>query len=684
MAQVKRLNKVLSELNISLERAVEYLNTHGFDVVARPTTKISDEEYNLLCDAFQTDRQRKEASGEVSEEKRKELEIIRKKQEEERLEKERLEQEKRAKIIKAEAEKIQTKVVGKLDLEDGKPQVKTEEEPKQEPAVVEEKEPEVVKPVEKVEKPKKEVPRKIDLSKFEKKKTKKPVEKKTPEKPEVKVEKTPEKITQETPKKQPETKEAEVPKEPELYKTKYQKLAGPKIAGEKMDLSKFEKPKRTKTTKDTKKDDQKTVKKKRKRIRKKDNYKDQSGRGSGSGKKRFIKQEPTEEEVKKQIQETLEKLQGKSKKSSGVKYRKQKRDLHRQMSEQEMEQKEAESKVIKVAEFVTVGELATMMDKQVTELIGACMSLGIMVTMNQRLDAETLTILADEFGYAVEFIGAELEESIQEVEDKPEDLEPRAPIVTIMGHVDHGKTSLLDYIREANVIAGEAGGITQHIGAYGVELENGEQVTFLDTPGHEAFTAMRARGGQVADIVVIVIAADDAVMPQTKEAISHAQAAGVPIVFAINKVDKPEANPDKIKEQLSGMNLLVEDWGGKIQSQEISAKKGIGIDELLEKVLLEAELLELKANPNKLAGGTVIEAQLDKGKGYVTTLLIESGTLRIGDYMLASSYSGKVKAMFDERGNTIKEAGPSDPVSVLGLDGAPQAGDRFHVFQDER
>ena len=325
-----------------------------------------------------------------------------------------------------------------------------------------------------------------------------------------------------------------------------------------------------------------------------------------------------------------------------------------------------------------------MMEKPVTDVISACMTLGMMITMNQRLDAETLTILADEFGYDIEFIGADVEESIQEKEDNPEDLVPRPPIVTIMGHVDHGKTSLLDFIRETNVIAGEAGGITQHIGAYSVSLKNGGKVTFLDTPGHEAFTAMRARGAQVTDIVVIVIAADDAVMPQTKEAISHAQAAGVPMIFAINKVDRPEANPDKIKEQLSTMNILVEDWGGKYQSQEVSAKTGAGVDELLEKILLEAEMLELKANPNKEAVGTVVEAQLDKGRGYVSTVLIEGGTLKVSDYVLAGSYHGKVKAMFDERGNNVREAGPATPVSILGLDGAPQAGDRFHVFKDER
>jgi translation initiation factor IF-2 len=325
-----------------------------------------------------------------------------------------------------------------------------------------------------------------------------------------------------------------------------------------------------------------------------------------------------------------------------------------------------------------------MMDVGVTEVISACMSLGMMVTMNQRLDAETLSIVAEEFGYEVEFVTSDLEESIEEVEDDPKDLVPRAPIVTVMGHVDHGKTSLLDYIREENVIAGESGGITQHIGAYGVELSNGQKIAFLDTPGHEAFTAMRARGAQVTDIAIIVVAADDAIMPQTKEAISHAQAAGVPIVFAINKIDKPDANPEKVKEGLANMNLLVEDWGGKIQSHDISAKFGTGVKELLEKVLLEAELLELKANPDKPASGTVVEAYLDKGRGYVSTILVQAGTLKVGDYVLAGKNSGKVKAMHDERGNEIKEAGPSTPVSILGLDGAPQAGDKFNVFEDER
>ena len=357
---------------------------------------------------------------------------------------------------------------------------------------------------------------------------------------------------------------------------------------------------------------------------------------------------------------------------------------HRQKSEEEMAQIAADSKVLKVTEFITVGEVATMMNIGSTQIISACMSLGIMVTMNQRLDAETLSIVADEFGFEVTFEKAEQEENINETVDLEEDLRPRAPIVTVMGHVDHGKTSLLDYIRNENVIAGESGGITQHIGAYSVELENGQKITFLDTPGHEAFTAMRARGAQVTDLAIIVVAADDDIMPQTKEAISHAQAAGVPIVFAINKIDKENSNPEKIKEGLAGMNLMVEDWGGKIQSQEVSALKGTGVKELLEKVLLEAELLELKANPNRTAKGTVVEAFLDKGRGYVSTVLVQNGTLKIGDYLLAGKHSGKVKAIFNERGTSLEDAPPSTPVSILGLDGAPQAGDSFFVLEDER
>ena len=391
----------------------------------------------------------------------------------------------------------------------------------------------------------------------------------------------------------------------------------------------------------------------------------------------------TEEEIQKEIKETLARLQGTGK-SKGSKFRREKRENVAQKREAELEQEELDKGILKLTEFVTVSELATMMSVSVNEVIGSCMSLGIFASINQRLDAETIQIVASEYGFETQFISAEVQESIKEEVDSPESLIPRPPIVTVMGHVDHGKTSLLDYIRSANVISGEAGGITQHIGAYSVETSTGRHITFLDTPGHEAFTAMRARGAQVTDIAIIIVAADDDVMPQTKEAISHAQAAGVPMVFAINKIDKPGANPEKIKEQLSQMNILVEDWGGKFQSQEISAKKGTAVDALLEKVLLEAEMLDLKANPNKNAIGTIVEASLDKGRGYVTTLLVSSGTLRVGDFIVAGQHYGKVKAMHNERGQTVKEAGPSMPVSILGFTGAPSAGDKFNVLSDER
>ena len=681
-----RLNKVLRELNISLDRAVDFLSSKGHDVEARPTTKISDAVYQVLLDEFQTDMSKKVASKEVGEEKRKEKEALRLKLEQEQEEK-RLAREKRAaqQVIKAKVELTGPKTVGKIDLDGSKKAEKTA--PKEEPVKkvkTETPAKEEAKPVEtpKAE-PKKVTPKvikTIDLSKIEK--TKAPAKAKpkatTPEKTVEKVEKT------------EETGETGETVESEKITTQYQKLSGPKITGAKIDLSKFEKPKKKKEA--PKSGDNTDKKKRRKRIVSNNQSGNAGGRGKGTGRKggpgqRFtptVKVEPTEEEVQKQVRETLEKLQGKSKKGKGAKYRRDKRDQHRQQTEKDLVQQELESKILKVTEFVTVGEVATMMEVSSTEIISACMSLGIMVTMNQRLDAETLSIVSEEFGYEVEFITAEIEESIVEVEDAPEDLKNRAPIVTVMGHVDHGKTSLLDYIRKENVIAGESGGITQHIGAYGVALDDGQKIAFLDTPGHEAFTAMRARGAQVTDIAIIVVAADDDIMPQTKEAISHAQAAGVPIVFAINKIDRPTANPDKIKEGLAQMNLLVEDWGGKIQSHDISAKTGEGVKELLEKVLLEAELLELKANPTKLASGTVVEAFLDKGRGYVSTILVQTGTLKIGDYVLAGTCSGKIKAMQDERGKNVKSVGPSTPISILGLDGAPQAGDKFNVLEDER
>ena len=659
MAETKtiRLNKVLREFNISLDRAVEFLGTKGFEVEARPTTKISSEEYDVLFNEFQTDKSKKVEAKEVGEEKRKEKEEL-------RLEREREIEEKQVKVepkvIKAEAKLNGPKQVGKIDLNPAK--TKKEEE----------------KPVEKVE------------EKLAAKEEEKPVkvEKKTEAEKEVKKEEVKKEEKKTVKKVEEKAEEKEIPKkeesqEPETVKTQYKKLDGPNFTGEKIDLTKFKKPEK-KTDDKKKSSDNKEKKSRRRRISKESPNNNRSRDNRAKGRSNIVKEEPSEEEVQKQVRETLEKLQGKSSKGKGAKYRREKRDSHRQKSEDELAQQEADSKLLKVTEFVTVSEVATMMNVPVTQIISACMSLGMMVTMNQRLDAETLSIVAEEFGFEVEFITADIEESIQEVEDNPEDLVPRAPIVTVMGHVDHGKTSLLDYIREENVIAGESGGITQHIGAYAVQLENGQKITFLDTPGHEAFTAMRARGAQVTDLAIIVVAADDDIMPQTKEAISHAQAAGVPIVFAINKIDKPTANPDKIKEGLANMNLLVEDWGGKIQSQDISAKTGDGVKELLEKVLLEAELLELKANPDRLAYGTVVEAFLDKGRGYVSTILVQGGTLKVGDYVLAGQNSGKVKAMHDERGNSIKEAGPSTPISILGLDGAPQAGDKFNEFEDER
>jgi translation initiation factor IF-2 len=625
-----RINKVLREFNISLDRAVEFLGAKGHVVEARPTAKISDEEYQLLLAEFQTDKSKKVEAKEVGEEKRKEKEELRQEFEKEHEEKPAPAPE----VVKAESKLTGPKMLGKIDLESKK---------------------KVVSEPEKVEKAAPEVEEKVVEQKQEPIKEQKPVVKEAP--------KEAEKVTDEAP-----------------VKTQYKKLDGPNFTGETIDLTQFKKPERKP---EEKSNDSREKRGKRRRISK-EAQGAKSTQKQGRGRTPITKEEPSEEEVQRQVRETLEKLQGKSSKGKGAKYRREKRDSHRQKSEEELAQLEADSKLLKVTEFVTVSELATMMNIQVTQIISACMSLGMMVTMNQRLDAETLSIVAEEFGFDVEFVTADIEEAIQEEADAPEDLKERAPIVTVMGHVDHGKTSLLDYIREENVIAGESGGITQHIGAYGVTLTEGQKITFLDTPGHEAFTAMRARGAQVTDLAIIVIAADDDIMPQTKEAIAHAQAAGVPIVFAINKIDRPNANPDKIKEGLANMNLLVEDWGGKVQSQDISAKTGQGVSELLEKVLLEAELLELKANPSRLANGTVVEAFLDKGRGYVSTILVQGGTLRVGDFVLAGQHSGKVKAMQDERGHVVKEAGPATPVSILGLDGAPQAGDKFNVFEDER
>ena len=628
-----RLNKVLRELNISLDRAVEFLNQKGIDVDARPTTKINKVVYKVLLDEFENDKSKKVASHEVGEEKRKEkesLRIIQEKKEQDRLEK--LAKREEIKTNRVALEK--PKSIGKIDLKSLSNQSL-----------------------------------KKNLKKAKEESSKE--EKKDLPKPSVTQELKKQILEDTEPTSNPDSDEEGT------LETKYQKLSGPKTTGQKINLDEVNE--KEKTVEDARK-------RKRKRI-----SKDVKPSGEKIFSKKKInrpitpkKEEPSDEEVQKQIRETLEKLQGKSTKSKGAKYRRDKRSQHRQKSEEELAQMEAESKVLKVTEFITVGEVATMMNISSTEIISTCMTLGIMVTMNQRLDAETLSIVAEEFGYEVSFEKAELEENIDEEDDRLEDLMSRAPIVTVMGHVDHGKTSLLDYIRKENVIAGESGGITQHIGAYGVTLENGEKITFLDTPGHEAFTAMRARGAQVTDIAIIVIAADDDIMPQTKEAISHAQAAGVPIVFAINKIDKPDSNPEKIKESLAGINLMVEDWGGKVQSQDISALNGLGVKELLEKVLLEAELLELKANPERKAKGTVVEAFLDKGRGYVSTILVQNGTLEMGDYILAGKQSGKVKAIFNERGVNLDKAPPATPVSILGLDGAPQAGDSFLVLEDER
>ena len=503
--------------------------------------------------------------------------------------------------------------------------------------------------------------------------------------------------------KEPEVKTEEKEKEPaddRFIKTKVEKLTGPKI------LDKIELPEEKKKTKkpvaSSRDAGASSRRRRRKRIKNKDvdskvkttqtqtgGKTDRPGKTRAKDNKRSRKDrfrpEVSEEDVQKQIKETLAKLTGGGK-SKSVKHRRDKRQSISAQKQEDLIREEEGKQTIQVTEFVTANELASLMDVPVNEIIATCMTLGMFVSINQRLDAETLTLVADEFGFSVEFVSVELQEAIMEseVEDKEEDLLPRTPVVTVMGHVDHGKTKLLDFIRKANVVAGEAGGITQHIGAYEAELKGGQKITFLDTPGHEAFTAMRARGASVTDIAIIIIAADDNVMPQTKEAINHAQAAGVPMVFAINKIDKPHANPDKIKEELSKMNILVEDWGGKFQSQEISAKQGINIEELLEKVLLEAEMLDLKANPNKLASGTVVESSLDKGRGYVTKLLVQNGTLHIGDVVIAGAVQGKVKAMYDERNQEVKEAGPSTPVLLLGLNGAPQSGDSFNVMRDEK
>ena len=579
-----RLNKLTKELNVGSDRILSFLQGKGVTGL-NPTSKISDDVYQLLLSEFQMSKQMKLAAKIVAN----------------KLQMEQESQELEAEKIKVEPPKLDIKPIGTIDLSGTKSKT-------------------------------------IDTD-----------------------------------------KKTEEPKKQEVIKAKAQLLSQPKVTGEKVDLDKLI-PKKKKPVA-TSSEGGVAGKKKRKRLPKKVNQ--DRFKGRQAKKKKPVVIEVDAEQAQKRVRETLAKLQGGGKKTS-VKNRREKRIAHREIAEQESVERQASDKVIKITEFATAQELATMMDIPVTEIISALMVLGFMVTMNQRLEADTIQIIVEEFGFTVEFVGVEVQEAIEDEEDKEEDLKLRPPIVTIMGHVDHGKTSLLDYIRDTNVVAGESGGITQHIGAYEVTLENGKQISFLDTPGHEAFTAMRARGAKVTDIVVVAIAADDRIMPQTKEAISHAQAAGVPLLFAINKIDRDASDAEKIKGELAEMNLLVEDWGGKYQSQDVSAKTGIGIPELLEKVILEAEMLELKANPNRNAKGTVIEASLDKGKGYLTTILVQNGTLKIGDYVLSGGFSGKVKALLDERGHNINEAGPASPAVLLGLNGAPQAGDTFNVMQDEQ
>ncbi|MCW4451905.1 translation initiation factor IF-2 [Kaistella sp. BT6-1-3] len=699
-----RLNKAVKEFNISMTRLVEFLQSKGFEVESNPNAQLEESAYSALEAEFAKDGEQRKASHEV----------VMIKVPEEKLEIEPSKPE----VIRAKTSlRPETKILGKIDLDPKKPEVPAAKEP--EPEVKEE--PVVVPTPATPEKQEFKVLDKIDLSQIEgskPKSSKKDQPVKEEEKPAVKAEETPAPKVETPAPAAEKSPEASEEAQSDKIETVYQKLEGVKILKQTVDLSQFNKPKPQGGANSA------AAKKKRKRIEKpntpgtgtpgqvgsqqgnrppgnrapgqggnrpgqggnRPGY--QGGGNAGKGGSRrgapTMPVELTDEQVKNQIKETLEKLTNKGGKNKGAKYRKEKRVYRREQDELQQEM-DAADKTLKVTEFITVGELASLMNVSPTEVISACFSLGVMVTMNQRLEADTLLLVADEFGYKIEFSDADLEESaVEEDTDTEADLLPRAPIVTVMGHVDHGKTSLLDYIRKTNVIAGESGGITQHIGAYNVKLENGQRITFLDTPGHEAFTAMRARGAQITDIAIIVIAADDDVMPQTKEAISHAQAAGVPMIIALNKVDKPNSNPDNIRQQLSAMNVLVEEWGGNVQCQEVSAKFGNNMDALLEKVLLQAEMLELKANPNKNAQGVVIEASLDKGRGYISTILVQTGTLKVGDYILAGKNHGKVKAMLDERGKPMEAAGPSIPVTVLGLDGAPTAGDKFRVFEDER
>ncbi len=789
-----RLSKVARELNVSIDRLTEKLAAKGFEVDARPNSKITGEQYDILNQAFKSDHTQKLKSAQVSKKKAEEkeaLKLARKTNEEvvekvvadtkksseakdsddkvnhdaefNKLQKDFFEQKKKEDVVEPEEKNTESKVqvakaevkgiktVGIIDLDHiNKPKADST----------------TAKKTDNPAKPKSHNKNKTDIkaqAESQEAKADKQSEKQNDDVVKAKGatlkgvkslgkinikstnnkgamfnkanSKDQDRIKQELAKKltssvkekekaveeKPQTEEPTPPAE--VIKARAKTLSGPTFTGQKIDLNQFKKPAKKVASSSSAHGKKKSEadKKKRKRINKNGNTANAGGTGQNkgqgtqtgnrgantrrpggnnpnrpsAGKGRFnknakpaprvVKAEPTDAEIQKKISDTLNRLTNKGK-SKSSKYRKSKREERRDLAEKELEKQAKEKQLIKVTEFVTSQELATMMDVSITDVISSCMMLGLMVTMNQRLDKDTLTIVANEFGFDVEFVSADVQEAIddEDVADNPEDLIERPPIVTVMGHVDHGKTSLLDYVRKANVIAGEAGGITQHIGSYSVTLPNGKPITFIDTPGHEAFTAMRARGAQVTDVVIIVISAEDRMMPQTKEAIAHAQAAEVPIIFAINKVDKPNANPDKIKQELASANLLIEEWGGKYQSYDVSAKTGLNVESMLEGVLLEAELLELKANPNRKAKGSIIEASLDKGKGYTTNILVQTGTLNIGDFILTGQYYGKIKAMHNERGQLVTIAGPSTPVSILGLNGAPQAGDTFNVMTDER
>jgi len=686
----QRLSKVARDFNLGLSTIVDFLSEKGFEVESKPNTKLVPEMMEVLVAEFQSDKSLKEKSAKISVQppKRETVSIAKEVVTPAPAE---VKAEKKAtpEIFKGEeVSKPEMKVVGKIDLtpkkaKKVKEELPVKEEVKETVAADAPKKEESTKEVAKEDKTEKTKVKKEEAAPDAKadSETKSAVEGKVEDETVAKTEaKTEDKTEAKTEAKAPG---ASVQKDG-VYRTERSKLDGPKIMG-KIELPVEKKPVANSESADRRK-------KKRKRI-KKETVAPKPALRADRGKARPFaarraggpRPELTDEEVQKQVRETLARLSGgNKKKGQGAKFRRQKRDTASMHAQAEEQLAEIEKGILKVTEFVAANELASMMDVSVNEIISACMTLGMFVSINQRLDAETISIVAEEFGFEVEFISTENQELIEEEEDKPEDLSLRAPIVTVMGHVDHGKTSLLDNIRSAKVADGEAGGITQHIGAYSVELAEGKSVTFLDTPGHEAFTAMRARGAKVTDVSIIIIAADDQVMPQTKEAINHAQAAEVPMIFAINKIDKPGASADKVREELSAMNILVEDWGGKYQCQEISAKSGVGIDDLVEKVMLEAEMMELKANANKKAKGTVIESQLDKGRGYVSTVLVQDGTLKIGDPLVAGCYSGKVKAMFDDMGNKVKEAGPSIPVQILGLNGAPQAGDMLNAMANEK